>query len=269
MTTDTGMPARQAGAKALRGGMSLPEPQPPARLFWQTVPIEAIAIMTPRVKSFALEVEWPNSFRAGQYVDVRLTAPDGYQAQRSYSVASAPSDIERIEIMVERLEDGEVSSFFHDIAEPGDTVELRGPIGLPFSWAPEDGGPLLLIGGGSGVVPLLSMLRHRAAAAPAVAALLLYSARTADEAICREELLRRAATEPAFDCMLALTRDPGVAGTIGRRIDRALVDEALRRLPGVPARTFVCGSNNFVGAVADLLVDAGLPSQTIRTERFG
>ena len=246
-----------------------PTPRPPNRLIWQMVPIGAVATVTPRVKSFTLSVEWPSPFRAGQYVDVRLTAPDGYQAQRSYSIASAPTELGRISIMVERLDDGEVSSFFHDVARPGDTVEIRGPIGLPFSWAPEDGGPLLLIGGGSGVVPLLSMLRHRAVAAPAVPALLLYSARTAEEAICREELLHRAATEPAFDCMLVLTRDPGLAGTLRRRIDGVLVGEALSRLPGPPARTFVCGSNSFVGAVADLLVDAGLPAPSIRTERFG
>ena len=183
-------------------------------------------------------------------------------------MASAPTEGKRIEIMVERLEDGEVSGFFHDVAEPGDNVELRGPIGLPFSWAPQEGGPLLLIGGGSGVVPLLSMLRHRAAAAPGVAALLLYSARSAADAICRDELERRAATEPGFALTLVLTREPGVPGTTGRRIDRALMAEALARL-GTPARAFVCGANGFVGAMADLLVDGGLKPETIRTERFG
>ena len=248
--------------------MSAPQPRVPARLEWRNVPILAIRTVTPRVKSFTLETGWERPHRAGQYVDVRLTAPDGYQAQRSYSMASAPVDPDMIEIMVERLDDGEVSGFFHDIAEPGDKVELRGPIGLPFSWAPDEGGPLLLVGGGSGVVPLLSMLRHRAAAAPHVAALLLHSARCAADAICREELERRAATETAFDYRLVLTREPGVPGTIGRRIDRALMAECLARL-GVPGRAFICGSNAFVGPMADLLVDAGLEPGTIRTERFG
>ena len=248
--------------------MSAPEARVPARLEWRDVPILAIKTITPRVKSFMLETGWEHPYRAGQYVDIRLTAPDGYQAQRSYSMASAPNEGATIEIMVERLDDGEVSGFFHHVAEPGDMVELRGPIGLPFSWAPNDGGPLLLIGGGSGIVPLLSMLRHRAAAAPQVAALLLHSARSAADAICREELERRAATEAAFDYRLVLTREPGIPGTIGRRIDRALVAESLARL-GVPGRTFICGSNAFVGAMADLLVDVGLEPGTIRTERFG
>lgn len=239
--------------------------QAPVRLVWRTEIIESIDTVTPRVKAIKLQVEWSAAFRAGQYVDIRLTAPDGYRALRSYSIASAPTDSGSIEIMIERLDQGEVSGFFHEVAEPGDPIELRGPIGLPFSWAPADGGPLLLIGGGSGVVPLLSMLRHRAAAAPAVPALLVYSARSVADVICREELLGRAASEPAFDLMLALTRDASVPGA---RIDRALIEEALIRLPD-PARTFVCGSNSFVGAMADLLVDAGVPPRTIRTERFG
>src|SRR5260370_18083496 len=124
-----------------------PPPRSPGRLGWQTAPIEAAVRVTPRVRSFTLCVDWAKPFRAGQYVDVRLTAPDGYQAQRSYSIASAPTDHTRIEIMVENLDDGEGSGFFHEVAQPGDLVELRGPIGLPFSWAPGDGGPLLLIGG--------------------------------------------------------------------------------------------------------------------------
>lgn len=243
--------------------------QPVEKRLWQSAAIETIAALTPRVKSFALRVEWPKPFRAGQYVDVRLTAPDGYQAQRSYSIASPPTDPARIELMVEKLDDGEVSGFFHEVAEPGDTVELRGPIGLPFSWAPEDGGPLLLIGGGSGVVPLLAMLRHRAEAAPNMPALLLYSARTRADVIARAELERRAETEVHFDLMLALTRESSGGNIIGRRIDAAVIDAALMRLTTPPIRTFVCGSNAFVGAMADFAVDAGLPPSTIRTERFG
>jgi ferredoxin-NADP reductase len=208
-------------------------------------------------------VGFAGRFRPGQHVDVRLTAPDGYQAQRSYSIASAPDASGLIELMIERLDDGEVSGFFTEIAEVGDTIELRGPIGGSFVWDERDGGPLLLVGGGSGLVPLLAMLRHRAAAAPAVPALLLYSARTRAEVIACAELETRARYEPGFALTLALTREPG-----GRRIDRALIDQALSRL-GAPAHVFVCGGNPFVGAVSDLLLDAGIAPALIRTERFG
>ncbi|GJD47567.1 Propane 2-monooxygenase, reductase component [Methylobacterium crusticola] len=231
-------------------------------LAWQEATIAAAAPETPRVRRLSLAVGWERPFRAGQHVDVRLTAPDGYQAQRSYSIASPPTRPGLIDLMVERLDDGEVSGFFADVAAVGDAIELRGPIGT-FAWEPGQGGPLLLVGGGSGVVPLLSMLRHRAEAAPEVPALLLYSARTPEAVIARDELVRRGATEPAFRLMLCLTR---VAG--GRRIDTARIAEVLAHL-GRPAHTFVCGSNPFVGAAADLLVDAGVPPRTIRTERFG
>ncbi len=232
-------------------------------LIWQESRIAAAAPETPRVRRLTLAVGWNRPFRAGQHVDVRLTAPDGYQAQRSYSIASSPTRPEAIDLLIERLDDGEVSGFFSDVAEPGDAIELRGPIGGAFVWEPAQGGPLLLVGGGSGVVPLLAMLRHRAEAAPDVPALLLYSARTAADVIARDELIRRDAGEPGFGLRLALTREPG-----GRRIDAARIGESLAAL-GAPAHTFVCGSNPFVSAVSDLLVDAGVPAATIRTERFG
>jgi hypothetical protein len=133
------------------------------KLNWQQATIVGIASDTPRVKSFLFTTPAPLAFRAGQHVDVRLTAPDGYQAERSYSIASAPERTDGIELAIERLDDGEVSPFFHEVAEIGDAIELRGPIGGHFVWSVEDGGPLLLLGGGSGVVPLMSMLRHRAA----------------------------------------------------------------------------------------------------------
>jgi len=132
-----------------------------AKLRWQEATINAVTPDTPRVKRFLLAPSAPFPFRAGQHVDVRLTAPDGYRAERSYSIASAPEDTARIELAIERLDDGEVSPFFHDVAEIGDAIELRGPIGGHFVWDVNDGGPLLLLGGGSGVVPLMSMLRHR------------------------------------------------------------------------------------------------------------
>jgi ferredoxin-NADP reductase len=214
------------------------------------------------VKSFRFQVGFDRPVLAGQHVDVRLTAPDGYQAQRSYSIASAPNRDGNIELMIEGLPDGEVSGFFDAVAEIGDTIELRGPIGGAFVWRPEDDGPLFLAGGGSGVVPLLSMLRHRAAVASGVPALLLYSVRDASEIIAAEELAVRARDEPHFQLMLNLTR----AG--GRRIDVAMIAEALNRL-GPPRHAYLCGGNAFVGAVADLLLDAGVDPARVRTERFG
>lgn len=229
---------------------------------WLDATIVDIGQATPRVKSFRLAVTLDRPALAGQHVDIRLTAPDGYQAQRSYSIASAPSPDGIVELMVEALPEGEVSGFFDGVAEVGDTVELRGPIGGAFIWRPEDGGPLLLIGGGSGVVPLLAMLRHRAIAAPEIPVLLVYSVREAAEAIARDELDRRRRDEPGFDWILNLT------GEGGRRIDAALIGQALERL-GRPRHTFICGANPFVNTAADLLVDAGLAPGTIRTERFG
>jgi glycine betaine catabolism B len=234
----------------------------PRALPWRDATLVDIAPASARVKRYRFRVDFDRPIRAGQHVDVRLTAPDGYQAQRSYSIASAPSADGIIELMIEGLPDGEVSGFFDTVAQVGDTIELRGPIGGAFVWSPEDGGPLLLIGGGSGVVPLLSMLRHRAAVAPDVPALLLYSARNEAETIAAEELAARARDEPGFDLMLNLTR----AG--GRRIDAALIAEALERL-GRPRHVYLCGANPFVGAIADLLLDAGLDPATIHTERFG
>ena len=235
----------------------------PRPLPWQPATILGIAPVTGRVKSFRFRVAFDRPSFAGQHVDVRLTASDGYQAQRSYSIASAPSADGVIELMIEGLAEGEVSSFFDTVAEVGDTIELRGPIGGAFVWRPEDGGPLLLVGGGSGVVPLLSMLRHRAAQAPEVPALLLYSVRDTDEVLARDELVERDRTEPGFALQLNLTREAG-----GRRVDAALIAEALAR-SGKPRHAYLCGGNAFVGTVSDLLLDAGLDPATIRTERFG
>ena len=156
---------------------AVPSKAPEPKLRWQEAKIAAIMPDTPRVKSFLLAPSAPFPFRAGQHVDVRLTAPDGYQAERSYSIASAPEETAAIELAIERLDDGEVSPFFHDIAEVGDAIELRGPIGGHFVWDVVDGGPLLLLGGGSGVVPLMSMLRHRFARAGAPAVLLAHLGR--------------------------------------------------------------------------------------------
>ncbi len=240
----------------------------PAASTWRAATIARIATQTARVRSYFLTVDLPRHV-AGQHVDVRLTAPDGYQAQRSYSIASPPGAPE-LELVVERLDDGEVSPYFHEVARTGDAIEVRGPIGGHFIWQPADGGPLLLVGGGSGVVPLAAMLRMRALRAPDVPALLVYSARTYDEIIFRDELLRMEAHDPRFALALATTRGPAHrAQDRAQRIDRAALAEILAGWGHAPRHAFVCGSNAFVGAMADALVAHGLAPATIRTERYG
>jgi ferredoxin-NADP reductase len=237
---------------------------------WQEATIEAIVPQTRRVKSLVLRPRVWRPFVAGQHLDVRLTAPDGYQAQRSYSVASAPETESLYELAVERLDDGEVSPFFHDVAEAGDAIEIRGPFGGHFAWSAGEGGPLLLIGGGSGVAPLMSMVRHRAERGRDVPVLLLYASRTWDDVIFREELLARDQAEPAFELVLSLSRDAARRpGDYGRRIDAEMLTDSLKRLQGAPRVTFVCGSNRFVEGVAASLVDLRVAPETIRTERFG
>lgn len=239
-------------------------------LEWQQAEIACIAPLTRRIMSFTFSLAQPLVFRAGQHVDVRLTAPDGYRAERSYSIASAPETPSKIELAIERLEHGEVSPFFHEIAEVGDDIEIRGPIGGHFVWGPEDGGPLLLIGGGSGVVPLVSMLRHRAAQNARVPALLLFSARSWDDVIFRDELLALAARRDGFDLALTLTREaPRRTEDFGRRVDAEMLAEVLARLPGPPRHVFVCGTNAFVEAGAQSAIQAGVPPGIIRTERYG
>jgi ferredoxin-NADP reductase len=214
--------------------------------------------------------ERPFAFRAGQHVDVRLTATDGYQAQRSYSIASAPEAPKEIELAIERLEDGEVSPFFHEAAAVGDEIELRGPIGGHFVWRVADGGPILLLAGGSGVVPLMSMVRHRTARRSRIALLLLYSARGAEEILYRNELIALHDRRDGFELVFALTREPAWrAGDYSRRVDAAMLAELLARLAVAPKRAFVCGANAFVEAAADAAIAAGVPARRIRTERYG
>ncbi|HEY4968901.1 MAG TPA: FAD-binding oxidoreductase, partial [Steroidobacteraceae bacterium] len=174
---------------------------PGAKLVWQEATVARIVEETPAVKSFFLKVpEW-RGFMAGQHVDVRLSAPDGYQAQRSYSIGSAPESDE-VELVIEKLDDGEVSPFFHDVVQAGDAIEMRGPIGGHFTWGKRDNGPLLLVGGGSGVVPMMSILRHRMNVAPEVPAVLVYSVRHYADIIFREELFARAEKDPNFHLVL-------------------------------------------------------------------
>jgi ferredoxin-NADP reductase len=229
-------------------------------LIWQLGEVAELRDETRSVKTIVLDVpEWPGH-RAGQHIDVRLTAEDGYQAQRSYSIASAPED-ERVAITVERLVDGEVSPYLTDELVVGDKLELRGPIGGYFVWSAEQGGPLLLVGGGSGVVPLASMLRHHGAAGSNVPVRLLYSTRSLDEAIYRREL-------EDFDVVYTLTRaqPPGWTG-YARRVD----EEMLRGVAfaGTEGIAYVCGPTRFVEAVADGLLAVGYGPERVRTERFG
>ncbi|MBN8997538.1 MAG: ferredoxin reductase [Rhizobiales bacterium] len=241
----------------------------PPRLVWQEAEVRRIVQQTPTVKSFFLAPPAWHGFVAGQHIDVRLTAPDGYQAQRSYSIGSPPEAAE-VELVIERLSTGEVSPFFHEVVQVGDMIEMRGPIGGHFDWQASDGGPVLLIGGGSGVVPLVSMLRHRAAAAPDVKMGLVYSARRFEDVIFRDELLARAAAEPDFALHLALTREAApVAGHRHGRIDRAFIAEALAGLGAPPKLCFVCGATAFVEVASMFLVEIGVPFAAIRTERYG
>ena len=249
----------------------LPEIAPqPQRLVWQPATVVAITTATPRVKIFRLKPSDWHGFTAGQHVDVRLTAPDGYQAERSYSIGSAPDASGEIELAIDRIDNGEVSPFFHEVVEEGDAIEIRGPIGGHFIWRAEDGGPLLLIAGGSGLVPLMSILRYRAVAAPDVPAALIYSARSQKDLIWRDELMTRAARDPNFTLFVTLSRETApVEGFRSGRIDAALVGAALKSLPEKPKTTFLCGANPFVGAAATLALDAGVDFAGIKAERYG
>jgi ferredoxin-NADP reductase len=237
---------------------------------WQAATVREISTQTPRIKSFFFELPDPISFVAGQHMDVRLTAPDGYVAERSYSIASSP-EMPRIELAIELLDDGEVSPFFYETVAVGDSIEMRGPLGGHFIWHEADGGPLLLIGGGSGVVPLVSILRYRKAAGSRVAAVLLLSARSWDDIPFREELLALHDRQDGFQLVLALTRDSvRRPGDYQRRVDAAMMRDVLTRLPSTPALAYACGTNAFVDAAVDAAIGTGtLRTTNVRTERYG
>jgi ferredoxin-NADP reductase len=238
------------------------------KLVWRLGEIASVAWETPRAKSLFLEVPGWEEHKAGQHVDVRLTAEDGYQAQRSYSIASAPED-GRIELLVERLEDGEVSPYLTDELRIGDKLELRGPIGGWFTWEAKNSGPLLLVAGGSGIVPLIAMVRHRAAAKSDAPTRLLYSSRYYEEIIYREELDRLAAGDGRLEVIQALTRSqpPGWVG-YARRIDEEMLEEVAWS-PEERPLAFVCGPTPLVEAVATALVGLGHEPSRVKTERFG
>jgi ferredoxin-NADP reductase len=238
------------------------------RLTWQAATVVGARWETPRVRSLVLDAgAWPGH-RAGQHVDVRLTAEDGYTAQRSYSIASAPEE-PTVTLTVERLDDGEVSPYLVDEAMPGDRLELRGPIGGHFVWCPDDPSPLQLLAGGSGVVPLMAMLRARAGLASPPPAILLLSSRTADDIIYRDELAALARREEGPRVVHTLTRSapPGWEGRTGRYDAAALAELALP-LSTRPL-TYVCGPTAFVESMASLLTGLGHPPGRVRTERFG
>jgi ferredoxin-NADP reductase len=236
------------------------------RLTWHVADVVDVVVETPRVKTIAFDVPgWPGH-RAGQHVDVRLTADDGYQAERSYSIASAP-DGTRVELTVERLDDGEVSPYLADELRPGDQIELRGPIGGYFVWEPPQGGPLLLVAGGSGIVPLMAMIRLRAAAGSDADTRLLFSSRGWDDVIYREELERLNGNGLTVVHTLTRSQPPGWTG-YARRVDAEMLAEVGPRAAERP-RVYVCGPTPFVEAVAEALVHLGHEPQGIKTERFG
>jgi ferredoxin-NADP reductase len=240
----------------------------PRKLAWRIGEVVETSPDTPRTKSLFLEVPSWEGHRAGQHVDVRLTAEDGYQAQRSYSIASAPED-GRVELLVERLDDGEVSPYLTDELRAGDGLELRGPIGGWFAWDASEGGPLLLVAGGSGIAPLMAMIRHRQAAGNGTPVRLLFSSRSYEDVIFREELERLAAEDETLEITHTLTRSapPGWKG-YDRRIDEEMLGEVAFSPREVPL-AFVCGPTPLVEAVATTLVGLGHEPARVKTERFG
>jgi len=235
-------------------------------LTWRLATVVATHTETPRAKTITLDVpDWPGHL-PGQHLDVRLTAEDGYQAQRSYSIASNPED-DHLSLTVERLDDGEVSVYLCDELRPDDQLELRGPIGGYFTWQAADGGPLLLVGGGSGLVPLAAMLRHRAAARADIDTRLLLSASRWDDVLYRDELERFAADGVEVHSTLTREQPPDWSGW-SRRVDADMLRD-VGPDASVRPRTFVCGPTPFVEHVASLLVDAGHDAKMVKTERFG
>ena len=256
---------------------------------WQVATVESVHTESPRVKLFRLKLPGRGNFQAGQYYDIRLSAPDGYQAQRSYSISSSPDEPDVIELLIELIPDGEVSSYFHEHVGAGERIELRGPIGGHFTWAPDYAVPVLLIAGGSGIAPIMSMVRHRSHAGTTSRTLLIFSVRTESDILFGQELAQMAQDDPNFELVVTLTRaaPEGWSGET-RRIDPAMIDSAFETLTGgagnqntgggwretaVPEATFrrayVCGGTDFVESIASYLLECGMDYSEIRTERFG
>ncbi|HIF71001.1 MAG TPA: oxidoreductase [Dehalococcoidia bacterium] len=243
---------------------------------WQIATVSSVDDESTRVKLFTLDLPDERAkagFFAGQYYDLRLTAPDGYQAQRSYSITSSPDDPGSIELAIELITDGEVSSYFHEFVEVGDKIELRGPIGGHFTWLPMITKPVLFIAGGSGIAPIMSMLRHHASSNSTAPALLMFSARNEPDILYKDELERMADADQNLALILTLTRGvPDDWRGESRRIDKAMVDQSISQLVGennLPDRAYVCGGSSFVESIGNYLLDVGMGHNDVRTERFG
>ncbi|MEO7964434.1 MAG: FAD-binding oxidoreductase [Gemmatimonadaceae bacterium] len=252
------------------GARALPNVAATSREAWQQATIESITLQTPTVKSFRLHPLHWRPFLAGQHVDVRLTAPDGYVAQRSYSVTSSPDDDGVIELAIEELREGEVSPYFHEVAQVGDTVEVRGPFAEHFVWRPSLNEGVLLVGGGSGMAPFMSMVRQRARLIDAPPMVLVYSVRSWEDIIYREELFSHEREQRGLQLVLCLTRDAvRRPNDFARRVDADILMQAIALLPAPPAISYVCGRNSFVDVVAEALVGLGAVAASVRTERYG
>lgn len=233
-----------------------------ARTTWRVGTLTSVHNETDSARTLVLNVpDWPGH-DAGQHIDVRLTAPDGYRAQRSYSLA-APADGDRVEITVQHVDDGEVSEYLTTVFKPGDPIELRGPVGGWFVWRPTQTEPVLLVAGGSGIVPLMAMIRARKAAGSRAPFRLIYSARSPKETIFGDELRTRARDDRGLDVSYVYTREP-----VRRRISLADVNTH-GWPPELGATCFVCGPTGFVETVADMLVALGHDPRRVKTERFG
>src|SRR5690242_5392557 len=241
----------------------------PGRLTWRAATLAASRRETSTARTLVLDVpDWPGHL-PGQHVDVRLTAPDGYRAQRSYSIASAWTEGGKIELTVQRLDDGEVSPYLTDVLEVGDQIEVRGPVGGWFVWRETQPNPVLLIGGGSGVVPLMAMVRARGQSRAKQPFRLIYSVRTPDDVIYREELPRHVRDDPGFDLLVNYTRKaPEGSRNPPKRIDVATINSH-GWPPDFTPDVYVCGPTTFVETAADILVALGHDPKRIRTERFG
>jgi ferredoxin-NADP reductase len=240
---------------------------PRTPIVWRQLTVLEIVVETTHAKTILLDKSgWPGHI-AGQHLDVRLTAEDGYQAQRSYSIASAPEDA-RLALTVERIDDGEVSPYLADELRGGDELEVRGPVGGHFTWRAQDGGPLLLLAGGSGLVPLMAMLRHRAARGTMTDTRLLASSRSWEDLLYRDELTQMSEDQDlTIELTLTRARPPGWSG-FARRVDAEML-AALGPEVGARPRIFVCGPTAFVESVADALVGLGHPPAAVHAERFG
>lgn len=238
-------------------------------LEWQIATVTRINQETPTVKTLTFSLPVWRPHLPGQHYDVRLTAPDGYQTERSYSIASGPERNGEIDLTVERLEDGEVSPYLDDVLMVGDQLELRGPIGGYFVWEGRMGGPVLLVGGGSGVVPLMSMIRHRQAAGSKAPMWLLYSVRSPEEVIYADELMRFFDARDGLEVIYTYTRQqpPGWTG-YQRRIDTQMLQEVIHPIKRL-FHAYICGPTLLVESVANQLVQLGIAAENIRTERFG